>query len=113
MGPIGGKRNEGRHILEEKKSKVKWLQDGERNTKLFHNSVIQNRRNSRIQKLQKMDGSSIEARRDIEDELTHHFLEILQEEDHDRGRDIEKITRLIPSSVTRENNEMLTKSVTM
>ena len=85
----------------------------QKNTKFFHNSVIQNRSNSNIQKLQKMDGSWIETRREIEDELTHHFLEILQEDDHDRGIDIANITRLIPSSVTRENNEMLIKPVTM
>ena len=89
------------------------MRDGEKNTNFFHNTVIQNRSNSRIQKLRKRDASQIETRREIEDELTHHFLEILQEEDHERGRDIENITHLIPSSVTRENNEMLIKPVTM
>ena len=42
------------------------------------------------------------------------FLEDLrEEEDHDKDRDIANITRLIPSSVTRENNEMLIKLVTL
>ena len=30
------------------KARVKWLKEGERNTKFFHNSVIQNRNSSRI-----------------------------------------------------------------
>ena len=48
-------RQEG--IYWKQKSKVKWLQDGEKNTKFFHNSVLHNRSNSRIQKLRKLDGS--------------------------------------------------------
>ena len=94
-------------------SKVKWMQDGEKNTKFFHNSVIQNRNNSRIQKLKKMDGSRVETHGEIEEELTHYLAEILNEDIHDRERDIAQITRLIPPSVTRENNEMLVKPVTL
>ena len=45
----------------QQKARVKWLQEGERNTKFFHNSMIQNRSNSRIQKLKKMDGSRVET----------------------------------------------------
>ena len=48
------KRQEG--IYWKQKSKVKWLQEGEKNTKFFHNSVIQNRHSSRILKLKNMDG---------------------------------------------------------
>ena len=70
-------RKEG--IYWKKKSKVKWLQDGERNTKFFHNSVIQNRSISRIQKLKKRDGSRVETKWEIEADLTQHFSEILNE----------------------------------
>ena len=55
----------------------------------------------------------METRREIEEELTQHFSKILSEDGGDRGRDIEKITRLIPRAVTRENNQMLTKPVVM
>ena len=65
------------------------------------------------QKLKKVDGSRIETRQEIEEELTQHFSEILSEDRDNRGEDIERITRLIPRSVTRENNEMLIKLVTM
>ena len=84
-----------------------------KNTKFFHNSIIQNRNNSRIQKLKKMDGSRIETCREIEEELNHYFAEILNEDIHDRERDIAQTTRLIPYSVTREDNEMLVKPVTL
>ena len=55
----------------------------------------------------------METKREIEAELTQHFSEILNEDGGDRGRDIEKITILIPRVVTGENNEMLTKLVVM
>ena len=57
-------------IYWKQKERVKWLQEGERNTKFFHNLVIQNRNSSRIQKLKKRDGSKVETRREIESELT-------------------------------------------
>ena len=51
-------------------SRVKWLQEGERNTKFFHNLVLQNRSNSRIHKLKKIDGSKVETLKEIEEVLT-------------------------------------------
>ena len=89
------------------------MQDGEKNTKFFYNSVLQNRSNSRTQKLRKLDGIRIETRGEIEEELSNYFSKILNEHYHDKGRDIAKITRLIPSTVTGENNEMLIKLVSM
>ena len=60
-----------------------------------------------------MDGSRIETHGEIEEELTHYFAKILNEDIQDRERDIAQITRLIPPSVTREVNEMLVKPVTL
>ena len=55
----------------------------------------------------------METTREIEADITQHFSEILNEDGGDRGRDIGKITILIPRVVTRENNEMLTMLVVM
>ena len=38
-------------ILRKQKSKVKWLQEGDRNTTFFHKSTIQHRMNNHISKL--------------------------------------------------------------
>ena len=97
----------------QQKVRVKWLKEGERNTKLFHNSVIQNRSSYRIQRLKTRAGNRVDTRREIEAELTQHFSEILREDGGDRSRDIEQITRLIPRLVTEENNEMLNKPIWM
>ena len=55
----------------------------------------------------------METRRETEEELAHHFVGILTGHGGDRGRDIARITRLIPKVVTRENNEMLLNRVAM
>ena len=60
-----------------------------------------------------MEGGRIETRREIEVEINHYFVEILNEDLQDRERDIAQITRLIPPLVTREDNEMLVKPVTL
>ena len=55
----------------------------------------------------------METKREREDEFTQNFSEILSEDGGDRGRDIERITHIIPREVTRENNDMVTKPVAM
>ena len=60
-----------------------------------------------------MDGSRIETKGEIEAELSHYFLKILNEYVHDRERDITQITHSIPSTITRENSEMLIKMVSL
>ena len=89
------------------------MQEGGKNTIFFHNLVIHNRHNSNIHKLKKEDGNQVEIRREIEEEPTHHFEDILTEDKGDRGQDIARITRLIPKVVTRENNEMILKTISM
>ena len=108
---VARERQEG--IFWKQKSRVKWLQEGERNTKFFHNTVLQNRNNSRINKLKKADGSQVETRMEMEEKLTQNFFDILSEDGGDRGRSISRITRLIPKTVSKENNEMLIKPVAM
>ena len=93
--------------------RVKWLKEGERNTKFFHNSMIQNRNSSRIQRLKTRAGNRVETRREIEAELTQHFFEILREDGGNRSQDIEQITRLVPRVVIGENNEMLNNPIGM
>ena len=92
---------------------MKWLQEGERNTKLFHNSVIQDQYSSRIVKLKTMEGGQIEMRQEIVEELNHYFAKILNEDHHDRNREIDQITQLIPTLVTHDDNEMLVSPVSM
>ena len=100
-------------ICWKQKSRNKWLQEGEKNTNFFHNSVIHYGHRSKIHKLNKSDGNQVESRGEIKEELVHYFEEIMVEDRGDRRHDITKITILIPKVVTRENNEMLLKPISM
>ena len=65
MGAAGGKGKTGRNLLETK-IQGQMAAGWGKNTKFFHNSVIQNRYSLRIQKLKRKDGSQIETCREIE-----------------------------------------------
>ena len=53
-------------ILLWKKSRNKWLQQGEKNTRFFHHSVIQNRFQNKIYSIKNDRGEKVEVREDIE-----------------------------------------------
>ena len=47
MGQLEARENQ-ESLYWKQKARVKWMKEGERSTKFFHNSVIQNRNNTRI-----------------------------------------------------------------
>jgi len=108
---------EGRERQEEiywrQKSRNLWLQEGEKNTKFFHNSVIQNRHRAKILKIKDREGHTVETRGEVEEVLVSHFSKVLKEDGTDRGNDIAQITRLIPRVVSREHNLLLLKAISM
>ena len=55
----------------------------------------------------------METREEVREELTNHFKEIMTEDYGNREHDISRITALIPRSVSREDNENLSKPITM
>ena len=87
-------------ILWWKKSRIKWLQEGEKNTKFFHHSVIQNRFQNKIYSLKTERGEKVELREDIEAILNYHFSDILSDPRRNCLEDIEAITSKIPSLVS-------------
>ena len=62
-------RERQKEIFWKHKSRNQWLQDEERNTKFFHNMVIENRHRSKIHKLRNTNGGGEETRGKIEEEL--------------------------------------------
>ena len=75
--------------------------------------MVNNRLGSKIFKIKRTNETRVETREEIEEELTIHFKEIMTEDNTDRGQDIDRIIALIPRSVTREDNESLTKPISM
>eukprot|EP00253_Pinus_taeda_P002817 PITA_02817 len=94
-----------------KKSRIKWLKEGEKNTKFFHNTTIQQRMHNNITHIQNEQGTKVEKHEDIEAELLNYFKQGHREPTNDRSQAIQNITRNIPKLITYEHNQMLLKSV--
>ena len=55
----------------------------------------------------------METRKSIDTTLNHHFIDILFDPRKNTRGDIRKITRLIPSLITHEKNDLLMKPITL
>eukprot|EP00253_Pinus_taeda_P025864 PITA_25864 len=64
-------------------SRVQWLKEGERNTKFFHRSTIDNRAHNRISLIKDKDGNFLNSREEIEAVLVQHFSDIVKEHNSD------------------------------
>eukprot|EP00253_Pinus_taeda_P018973 PITA_18973 len=104
-------RRKQEEILWKQKSRIRWLKEGERNTKFFHRTTVQRRTHNNIPFLQKQDGTRIEQHEEIEKEFLTHFKEVHQEQNTDRGPAIDKIIQHVPKLITGEHNELLLKPI--
>eukprot|EP00253_Pinus_taeda_P018686 PITA_18686 len=100
-------RRKQEEIYWRKKSRVRWLKEGERNTKFFHRTTVQRRMHNNIPFIQNEEGVKVEEHEKIEEILPNHFQQVHQEQAVDRQRAIGKITSNIPKLVTEEHNELL------
>jgi hypothetical protein len=98
-------------ILWRKKSRIRWLKEGERNTKFFHRTTIARRSHNKILKIRDQDGIERESHQDIENTLVKHFQGIAKEPNRDRTTTIQRITRHIPKLVTEDQNISLCKPI--
>lgn len=98
-------------ILWKQKSRIRWLKEGERNTKFFHRTTIQRRIHNNIPFIQKQDGARIEQHEEIEEELLNHFKHVHQESNANRRPAIERITQNVPKLLTEEHNELLLRPI--
>eukprot|EP00253_Pinus_taeda_P021027 PITA_21027 len=100
-------RRKQEEIYWRQKSRVRWLKEGERNTKFFHRTTVQRRMHNKIPFIQNQEGVKVEEHEKIEEILLNHFQQVHQEQAMDRQRAIGKITSNIPKLVTEEHNELL------
>ena len=85
-----------------KKSWIRWLKEGERNTKFFHRTTMARRAHNKILKIRDQDGIERESHKDIETTLVNHFHRIAQEPNQYRKKAIQKVIQHIPWLVTEE-----------
>ena len=100
-------------VFWKQKSHVKGLREGDKNTKFFHSATVSNRLASNIYNLKLPNGAHVGTKAEVEEALVNHFKEIMTEDNNARGQDIDRITSLIPRNVAREDNENLTKPITL
>jgi len=95
------------------KSRIRWLKDGEKNTKFFHKTTAQHRMNNFISHIKNEQGDRIETHEGIEEEFLRYFKKVHQEPSIDRRPAIDKILRNIPKLIIEEHNILLLKSTNM
>eukprot|EP00253_Pinus_taeda_P013241 PITA_13241 len=98
-------------ILWKHKSRIKWLKEGERNTKFFHNTTIQCRMHNLISHIQNEQGERVESHEGIEENFLNYFKEVHQEPNINRLPAIEKILPHIPRFISPEHNNLLLQPI--
>eukprot|EP00253_Pinus_taeda_P011164 PITA_11164 len=106
-------RRKQEEILSRQKSRIKWLREGERNTKIFHQAMIQNRQRNHIFSIKNVEGEWVIEQGGIEKVLVDYHKEILTEPQEARGEAIEYICKEIPRLITNEQNKALMRATTM
>eukprot|EP00253_Pinus_taeda_P023228 PITA_23228 len=115
-GTILGKLEERRkqeEILWRQKSRIKWLREGERNTKFFHQAMIKHRQRNKILSIKDKNGNRVVEQAEIEQVLIDHHKEILREPQADRIHAIQDICSAIPRLVTEDQNKALMRAATL
>eukprot|EP00253_Pinus_taeda_P003921 PITA_03921 len=92
-------------------SRVKWLKEGERNTKFFHRLTLANRAHNRISSIKDEGEQLPNTHEQIEVVLVQHFRGIAKEPISNREPYIKDLTRHIPKLVSREDNFNLNRAV--
>eukprot|EP00253_Pinus_taeda_P009011 PITA_09011 len=106
-------RRKQEEILWRKKSRIKWLREGERNTKFFHQAMIKHRQRNRILCIKEKNGNRVVEQAEIEQVLIDHHKEILSEPQADRIHAIQEIFSPIPRLFTDDQNKALIRAATL
>eukprot|EP00253_Pinus_taeda_P011292 PITA_11292 len=115
-GIILGKLEERRkqeEVLWRQKSRIKWLREGERNTKFFHQAMIQHRQRNRILSIKDQNGERVVEQEGIEKVLVEHHKAILVEPLVDKSEAIKEICSAISRLVTDDQNNALMRAANL
>eukprot|EP00253_Pinus_taeda_P015937 PITA_15937 len=115
-GIILGKLEERRkqeEVLWRQKSRIKWLREGERNTKFFHQAMIHHRQRNRIFSIKNEGGERIVEQEGIEKVLMEYHKGILTEPHMDRSEAIKEVCTAIPRIVTEDKNKALMRAASL
>uniref|UniRef100_A0A2N9G3M9 CCHC-type domain-containing protein n=1 Tax=Fagus sylvatica TaxID=28930 RepID=A0A2N9G3M9_FAGSY len=91
------------------RSRVQWLQEGNRNTKFFHNKATQRRKKNTIESLVDDQGTKHEEQQRIEQLIVDYFSQIYTSSN---PQNLEPIMEAVETSVTEDMNTKLSQEFT-
>ncbi|XP_059077196.1 uncharacterized protein LOC131876295 [Cryptomeria japonica] len=94
-------------IFWKQKSRIDWLQEGDRNIAFFHNSVKARRQGNSISSLVSQDGAQLSSSADISREAVYYFSNLFSREDIAARAEEGAILDCIPQLVSAEMNGVL------
>ncbi|KAL2471166.1 DNAse I-like superfamily protein [Abeliophyllum distichum] len=86
------------------KSGIKWLREGDKNSKFFHAVVKKNRSKNKISQIRDSEGRLILNEAEIQNSAMAYFQSILTKESTEDGRDL---LESIPNIISLEDNRIL------
>ena len=95
------------------KTRIKWVKDGDKNTKFFHKATIQYRQKNKICRIKKEGGGYAEDQKEIEKTLTDFYSNLLEDQGENREEASAEVIRNIPKLVSADQNKLLLKPVDM
>lgn len=90
------------------RSRIKWLNYGDKNTKFFHASTVQRRDRNKLLRIQNGDGTWLEGQSDVMNGIFNFYKELYTAEISDC---IDQCLSLVPNCVDDSINEALTSPV--
>ena len=94
-------------IFWKKKSRINWLQEGDRNTAFFHNSVKAWRQVNSLSSLIRPEGMHLSSIVEISRSVVKYFSTLFSNEELDARAEEKEILGCIPHLVSVEMNEAL------
>lgn len=91
------------------RSRILWLQCGDRNSKFFHNSVIQRRQRNKVLRLKDVNGEWLEEQGDINKAFSDFYTTLFSS---DGGRPMDQALSYVKKVVTDLDNACLMEPVT-
>jgi hypothetical protein len=100
-------REKKEEILWNQKARTRWLRQGDRNSRFFHNSMINKRNINKITSMQSAQGDKLETYGEIEEEFKSYYHKFLSEPDIERQEATRSVLTHIPKLVTSDQNDSL------
>ncbi|KAF5463850.1 hypothetical protein F2P56_013978 [Juglans regia] len=93
----------------EQKAKVKWLKEGDNNTRFFH-SILKRRHQTQVKQMLKVDGTLYKCPEAVHDGAVQYFQELLS---HEGEGELRELSQFIDKEITEEENKEIPKRPTV